>query len=774
MAGSSPTWEELAQQPEEKLPWEEEEEPKPEHQSAGGADAPTAEELAQAARAAARAQAEAELEAKLLAEEEAREEWVAAENRRLNHAATCAFAARDFAEVGDFKSAVGSARQALGLDPANIEARAVLNYCRSSRRAARPAGTTTRRKQRASGSFALSSRSSLSTTSLGPDGPAFAVLDGDGARRSVIGQRPVSASSSLASLNSSVNPKPRTLFVLGDPSLTARQRSSGAKKKKKKKGAKPADGKPDESSASADGVSAQFSYELLRESGSTSWVTVGPAPGDLAWSGDQELLERVENLEAAMADMLPEPEPEPEIPEYDTQTALSGGVLDVWHYVYAQAAHLYSFVPGDRIEVLSRRRVTDKESGEARVEESWHPAVVTSYNQPYLSEEERAAAEAEARQQAAAQKRLEENAEDVPEIFKVDDGTKAAEAEARQARRAASRAEKLTAELAQLSVGGLRANAASYGIKNTRVEAAWKAAEPAKELIELIVGFAEEAYESDDEADKSEAEAVAELLSVGLLDSWSLHFVYADGHEPPRWRAGQPLHGAEVELLLAPPPTAVTGAGAGAQNDDDDNETLLMPQQGVDMVRRNGAQTVDWSTAAEQERLLLEAAAAKEAAEAEAAEAEALEKEAKAAEAEAAAAQEEAEAAAALAVADREQAEADAADAHADTQEAEAAAAAAALAEELEEAAAAQARAEKEAAEVKAAEEQLQVAIDGGDPEAIVAAELVLEKEKREARERRLQADEEAREARCTNKPPSLVDQRKFSFCVCLKPVMTW
>jgi hypothetical protein len=55
-----------------------------------------------------------------------------------------------------------------------------------------------------------------------------------------------------------------------------------------------------------------------------------------------------------------------------------------------------------------------------------------------------------------------------------------------------------------------------------------------------------------------------------------------------------------------------------------------------------------------------------------------------------------------------------------------------------------------------------------------VAAELVLEKEKREARERRLQADEEAREARCTNKPPSLVDQRKFSFCVCLKPVMTW
>ena len=65
------------------------------------------------------------------------EEWEAAENRRIEHAATLSIAARDFAEAGDFRAAVKSARQALGLDAMNVEARAVLNYCRSSRRAAR-------------------------------------------------------------------------------------------------------------------------------------------------------------------------------------------------------------------------------------------------------------------------------------------------------------------------------------------------------------------------------------------------------------------------------------------------------------------------------------------------------------------------------------------------------------------------------------------------------------------------------------------------------------
>lgn len=647
----------------------------------------------------ARAQAVLEMETQLLAEEEAREEWELAENRRINHAITLSIAAQDFAEAGDFKAAVESARQALGLDNSNIEARAVLNYCRSYRRAARSAAPK-RPKPRASSTLISSSRSSLSLASLA-DGPAFAVLEGDTTRRTVVGRRPVSASSSFASVESSLNRKPRTLYVLNGSGAASRRRTRA-----RTKSAQPGD-TPDDLS--------QISYQLLRESGSTAWVTVGPAPDDVAWTGDRELLERVQNLESTLADMLAEPEPEPDVPTFETQTAVTGESLDVWHYVYAQAAHLYSFTPGETIEVLNRRRVTDKESGEVKVEETWHPAVVTRYDRPYLSDEERTQAEIEARERQAAARAAKE-AE--PAIFEDDDGAKAAAADARQARRAAARAQALEAELSQLSVGGLRAKAASFGIKNTRIEAAWKSADPSKELIDLVVGFAEEDHESDEEVDKAEAEAEANAsCGIGLLDSWSVHFVYQDGREPPRWRAGQPLHGAEVSLLLAPPIAAVPTTEAESRH------TERVPQQGVDMVRRIGRASVDWAALAELKELeasQLEAVAARET-------------------------QEEHEAAA-RAAAEHQQAEE--ADALADEEEAQAVAAATALAAELEESTLAKARADAEAGHVTAAEAALRLAIESGDEKAIAAAEAALQQEKTEADESRLQAEKEEAEAR--------------------------
>ena len=410
MAAAAPTWGELAAEPEESLPWEQEddagevgdaeEQQQPEQQQ----PPPSEAELAAAARGAADAQAELEAA-------EAALEWEESESRRLNHAVTCAFAARDFAEVGDLKQAVGAARQSLGLDPTNIEARAVLNYCRNLRRrnaggpaAARPAPSP--RKQRRS-RVSLGGRSSLST-SFSADGPAFALIDGESARRTVVGNRPVSAASSFASLNGlsmgggvsdvSLNAQPRTLYVLNTPS-----RSSVKGSRRRASRAQPA---ADEQAAAA--VSAQLSYHLLRETKSgTAWVTTGPAPDNIEWGGDSELLARVESLEAAVSDMQPEPEPEPEPEFFEVQTELSGGALDALTYVYAQAAHLYSFVPGDGIQVLSRRRVRDKESGEETVAETWHPAVVTNYVQPYLSEPEREKAESDARAEAAAAKQRE-------------------------------------------------------------------------------------------------------------------------------------------------------------------------------------------------------------------------------------------------------------------------------------------------------------------------------------------------------------------------------
>ena len=656
------------------------------------------EAVAEAARVAARAQAELEMEMQLLAEEEAREEWELAENRRINHAITLSIAAQDFAEAGDFKAAVESARQALGLDNSNIEARAVLNYCRSYRRASRSAAPT-RPKLRASSTLISSSRSSLSLTSL-VDGPAFAVLDGDTTRRTVVGRRPVSASSSFGAVESSLNRKPRTLYVLNGSSAASRRRTR-ARATSAQSG-----NTPDIS---------QVSYQLLRESGSTAWVTVGPAPDDVAWTGDRELLDRVQNLESALADMLAEPEPEPDVPTFETQTAVRGESLDVWHYVYTQAAHLYSFIPGETIEVLNRRRVTDKESGEMKVEETWHPAVVTRYDRPYLSDEERTQAEIEARERHAAERTAKAAA---PAIFEDDDGAKAAAADARQARRAAARAQALEAELSQLSVGGLRAKAASFGIKNIRIEAAWKSADPNKELIDLIVGFAEEAHESDEEADKAEAEAEANASCViGLLDSWSVHFVYQDGREPPRWRAGQPLHGAEVSLLLAPPVAALPTTEAESQRME------KVPQQGANMVRRIRRPSVDWASVAELKELeasQLEATAARET-------------------------QEEHEAAARAAT---EQKQAEDADALADEEEAQAVAAAAALAAELEESAVAKACADAEAADVSVAAAALRLAIESGDEKAIAAAEAELQQEKTEADESRLKAEKEEAEAR--------------------------
>ena len=658
------------------------------------------EEVAEAARVAARAQAVLEMEQNMLAEEEAREEWEAAENRRINHAVTLSIAARDFAEAGDFKAAVGSARQALGLDATNVEARAVLNYCRSYRRAARSAAPTRPNPRRGTSKLGISSRYSLSTTSLS-DGPAFAVLDGDATHRTVIGSRPVSASSSFTSVESSLNRKPRTLYVLKGSSSATSQRRGRLRDRSVHSG--------DKSDETTSAVQPQLSYQLLRESGSTSWVTVGPAPGDMAWTGDRELLERVENLESALADILPEPQPEPEIPSFEAQTTVSGESIDVWNYVYVQAAHLYGFVSGEVVEVLNRRRVTNKENGEEKIEETWHPAVVTRYNRPYLSDEERVHAEIEARQRDTAED-TEKGA--TPAIFDDDDGAKAAAKEARQARRAAARAQALETELCQLSVGGLRARAAGFGIKNTRIETAWKSSDPNKELIDLIVGFAEEAHESDEEVDRTEAEAEAHAScrQVGLLESWSVHFVYVDGREPPRWRAGQPLHGAEVSLLLAPPrlPTGQADAATdGAES---------MSQQGVDMVRRIGRQSLGCTV---EELELLEAAAAKET-------------------------QEEYDAAVRASAEHQQAVEADA---RADEEEKQAIAAAAALAEELEESALAQAQADAQAKDIEVAQEALRLAIEGGDEEAIAVAKAALQKEIDEADESRLQAQKEEAEA---------------------------
>eukprot|EP01045_Picozoa_sp_COSAG04_P006313 COSAG04_NODE_307_length_17238_cov_17.860260_13_plen_686_part_00 len=64
--------------------------------------------------------------------------------------------------------------------------------------------------------------------------------------------------------------------------------------------------------------------------------------------------------------------------------------------------------------------------------------------------------------------------------------------------------------------------------------------------------------------------------SAGWLSEWQVHFRYDDGSEPLRWSKGQPLHGAESALLLAPPSAGV------------DEETGLPPAQGVAMVRRRG------------------------------------------------------------------------------------------------------------------------------------------------------------------------------------------
>ena len=215
------------------------------------------------------------------------------------------------------------------------------------------------------------------------------------------------------------------------------------------------------------------------------------------------LLDSVESLEAAVADMQPEPEPEAEF--FEVQTEVSSGVLDAWHYVYVQAAHLYSFVPGDGIEVLSRRRVRDKETGEETVAETWHPAVVTKYFQPYLSEPERSKAESDARAEAEAAKQRElEDEEGVADIFKDDDGAKAAAAEARKADRAEARAEKLRGELKALSIGGLRARAAEQGIMKNRIDGARDGPHPKKDLILLIVNAVEDDYESDEDDEAAE------------------------------------------------------------------------------------------------------------------------------------------------------------------------------------------------------------------------------------------------------------------------------
>lgn len=678
------------------------------------------EEVVQAARETARAQAVLEMEQMLQAEEQAQEDWEAAENRRLNHAATLSFAARDFAEVGDFKAAVGSARQALGLDPANIEARAVLNYCRSFRRAARSAAPV-RQKARAGSRLSALSQSAVSTTSLN-DGPAFAILDGDTTRRTVVGRRPVSASPSFASVESTSNRKPRTLFILNSSSATSIPRAHSMNHPTR------LTKKSDDSSLAS--IQPQVACQLLRESGSTAWVTVGPAPDDVAWTGDQELLERVENLESAFsnltADMSPE-ESEPEVPTCEIQTVVTSECIDVWRYVYEQAAHLYNFVPGEYIEVLSRRYVKDKKSGEASLDETWYPAVVTQYSRPRLSDTGRACVEVEAdvlavgntTRQREHQEGAAATAETDPDCSHTDvitpqahvvdareghdDGAGVATSEVvSQARNTQA----LEIELRELSVGGLRAKAAQFGIPDAKIAAAWRSSDPSKALINLIVGFAEEAYESGENGDKTEAEAEPEakvhVRAVGLLDSWSVQFVYLKGREPPRYRAKQPLHGTEVTLLLAPPSASVVAG------DNHDNNRLA--QQGVDMVRRIERESVDWATVkrleAKAERERLEAEAAKE-----------------------------------LAVAEREEAEVAEAVAHEEEQEA--ARAAAALAEELEEASAARARAELEAADVATASEALRLAIEGGDADAIAAAKANLQKESHEANESDKHADKE-------------------------------
>ena len=40
--------------------------------------------------------------------------------------------------------------------------------------------------------------------------------------------------------------------------------------------------------------------------------------------------------------------------------------------------------------------------------------------------------------------------------------------------------------------------------------------------------------------------------SAAWLSEWQVYFRYDDGSEPLRWSKGQPLHGAESALLLAP------------------------------------------------------------------------------------------------------------------------------------------------------------------------------------------------------------------------------
>ena len=111
--------------------------------------------------------------------------------------------------------------------------------------------------------------------------------------------------------------------------------------------------------------------------------------------------------------------------------------------------------------------------------------------------------------------------------------------------------------------------------------------------------------------------AAEELITVGTLDEWSLSFIYVDGEEPPRWRAGQPLHGAEVSISLAPP-LVVEASDA----EDELEFSRHLPQRGADMVRRNGVKPVSWAAVA-----ALEAVAAQEEAEAAAAEATAAEEE---------------------------------------------------------------------------------------------------------------------------------------------------